>query len=180
MDHPDRDTKFNVPLEHRKSAQAQDIPPDASPFYGLLKAIDPSNMEVWERKFETFKPDRFNWSWNWPSFFFGFYRYFLKGISIRVLVYVLAAVIYFFTVNFLVAGLEMGRAVEVVARLLVNVFFGIRGSHDYYRFCLKHKDDLFRARRAKKIGMINFVLLCIIPIVAVLIASFGQMGEGGK
>ena len=40
----------------------------------------------------------------------------------------------------------------------VSVFYASMGSNDYYRFCLKYKDNIKGARRARLIGKVNVVL----------------------
>jgi hypothetical protein len=131
-----------------------------SPYYELLTTIDAANSRYWIRKFNSFSEERFNSSWNWPSFFFGPLRYFMKGICFRTVIYIL--VIYgFFFLSELIMGTKIveSRIITFSMSLAVYAFFGIAGSNDYYRFCLKHKDNIARAKKAKKIGLVFFVYI---------------------
>jgi hypothetical protein len=43
------------------------------------------------------------------------------------------------------------------------------GSNDYFRFCLKYKDDIKGAKRAKTLGKINIVLFAAVWTAATLL-----------
>ena len=66
---------------------------EESPLYNLLTEIDASNRDHWIKKFKQFKEGQFNRSWNWPSFFLGTPRYFLKGMSGRGALYLFAGIV---------------------------------------------------------------------------------------
>ncbi|MDF1537204.1 MAG: DUF2628 domain-containing protein, partial [bacterium] len=110
-------------------------------------------------KFGRFEEDRFNLSWNWPSFFFGPLRYFVKGMWKEGIFYTLC--LGFF------AGILSGFMFRdaLLWYLLGGTVFGTLGSHDYYRFCLKYRDDIPGAGKARAIGMISFWLILLSPLI---------------
>lgn len=136
-----------------------------SPFYELITAIDSNYSRYWLEKFSTFDEHRFNWSWNWPSFFFGPYRYFFKGIRLRTIFYILAIFVLFYLFELIFGtNIEDGRFLSGLLNLAVVIFFGMRGSHDYYLFCLKYQNDIPGAKAAKKTGIVFLVLLLIFDV----------------
>ncbi|UCG38354.1 MAG: zinc ribbon domain-containing protein [bacterium] len=146
---------------------------EASPFYKLLTEIDLSNRDHWIRKFKGFEEGKFNRSWNWPSFFFGSLRYFLKGMSARGVLYLFGAVVLSLGASALLGSQTVpGNPFNYVISIAINVFYASMGSNDYYRFCLRYKDNIRGAKRARTIGKINFILLLPFTVMGVLV----QMG----
>ncbi len=141
-----------------------------SPFYKLLSEIDVNNRDHWVKTFKHFKEGQFNRSWNWPSFFLGTPRYFLKGMSGRGVLYLFAGIALYALVTAVSGrqGLEP-YPFQAITGIGVNVFYASMGSNDYFRFCLKHKDDIKGAKRAKTLGKINIVLFAIVWTAASLL-----------
>lgn len=136
---------------------------EESPFYNLLTEIDESNKEHWIKKFKHFKEGQFNESWNWPSFFIGPMRYFFKGMSGRGALYLFAGIALYAVIGAIFGpqDLESNPLYRLIGGL-VNVVFAAMGSNDYFRFCLKYKDNIKGARRARIIGKINIVLFAVV------------------
>jgi hypothetical protein len=149
---------------------------EESPFYNLLSEIDESNRKYWIAKFKGFKEEQFNRSWNWPSFFFGPMRYFLKGMSGRGALYLFVFVVV--TVMSVTVAGEQGATstlVNSLTGLALSAFFAAMGSNDYYRFCLKYRDNIPGAKRAKFIGKINAFLLAVVWITIRVMADLGTI-----
>lgn len=136
---------------------------EKTPMEELLQAMSPSKRTHWMNRFSLFEEGKFNLSWNWPSFFFGPLRYFSKGIWIHGILYTAGA------------GFVLGVMAEfwfehfLLWYVLNGTFFGIMGSNDYYKFCLKYRDDIPGARKAKNIGTLCFWLLLLSPIILPII-----------
>ena len=132
---------------------------EKTPMEKFLLAITPGSWVVWSRQFRHFRDGRFNFALNWPSFFFGPFRYFVKGLWTKGVLYALGT------------GLIMALLTWLMPKgffwwyLISAIFFGVMGSNDYYRFCLKYIDDIPGAIRAKQIGAVCFVVLSVSPFV---------------
>jgi len=132
---------------------------EESPLYNLLTEIDASNRDHWIKKFKQFKEGQFNRSWNWPSFFLGTPRYFLKGMSGRGALYLFAGIVLYIIIGAIFGRQDMeANPFRTITGVGVSVFYASMGSNDYYRFCLKYKDNIKGARRARLIGKVNVVL----------------------
>lgn len=156
-----------------------DVPEERAPgstepeqrFNSLLKEIDPANSDHWLRKFSNFREGRFNNAWNWPSFFFGPYRYFLKGMYVRAILYMVpVAVVY----QLMAIELGEGNPLGNLLNLGWGVFFAVRGSHDYFLFCVKYENDLKGAKKSKKLGIANFILLLLFTILGTYVVGISN------
>jgi len=146
-----------------------------SPFYELLTAVDPGNREDWLIKFKRFKEGRFNLAWNWPSYFFGPWRYFLKGMSLKAVLYIVPFAFAAGLINTTAGGRSI---VNMCLGFAASVFYGVMGSNDYYKFCRKYRSNIAGAKKTKKMGKINLFLFIFGPILlSVLVALSGGVGE---
>jgi hypothetical protein len=144
------------------------VPPEEaiSPFHDLLTLINKGGRHYWKKRFKTFEEGRFNFSWNWPSFFFGSLRYCQKGMWLKGILYRLGAgaiqAILIWTV---------GWSVLFMSWLGTAVFFGVMGANDYHLFCLKHRENLIGAKKQATIGMIIFWIMLLSPILVPTLLS---------
>jgi hypothetical protein len=141
------------------------VPKEKTPMEELLLAVTPDNKAHWIQKFSKFEEGKFNPSWNWPSFFLGPLRYFVKGLWQRGLAYGLGAGL---------VTVSMARVFSegvLLWHLAGSIFFGVMGSNDYYRFCLKYQGNIPGARKARLIGMICFWLLVLSPVILPVLLS---------
>jgi hypothetical protein len=138
------------------------------PFRDLLDHIDKKNRSHWMKAFSTFKEGKYNIAWNWPSFFFGPWRYCWKGMWLKGITYrMLALLIQAFLVS------VFGSGIHFFAWLGTAGFFALRGSNDYYLFCIKYRENLDAAKKQTNIGiaifcMSPFLIPVIVPVLRFL------------
>ena len=138
---------------------------EVSPFHDLLTEIDKKNRAHWIKTFNGFVEGKYNLAWNWPSFIFGPFRYFVKGMWAKGIGYGLFAA---FFQAFLVSAI--GGGVFFMAWLATTAFFALMGSNDYYKFCLCYKEDLKGAKRETALGVaLLFLTPFLLPILISLL-----------
>lgn len=136
---------------------------EPSPFRDLLGHIDKKNSARWMKVFKTFEEEKYNLFWNWPSFFFGPIRYWLKGMWAKGLTYLLIILLF---QKILIS--VFGGGIFFLTCLGAAVFFALMGANDYYLFCLKYREDIVGARNQKAWGI---TLVCMSPILFPLLLS---------
>jgi len=142
----------------------------------VLSAIDKDNKRHWLRKFEKFDSSPGYRNWNWPSFFFGPYRYFWKGmwkkglliygvlVCIEIALMFLAPTMPSYSANPLSSGGDQGP-LAVVVGLLIKVYLGNVGSRDYHKFVNSFDGEVSKAKSALTIGRVLFILTVALDIL---------------
>jgi len=148
-----------APVRIGKTPPKKEVPP----FQDLLTEIDKKNKAHWIKKFSGFVEGKYNFGWNWPSFFFGPLRYCLKGMWLKGILYRLGAgIIQVFLIS------TFGWEVFFQSWLATAIFFGMMGANDYYLFCSRYREDLKVAKKQKATGI---VLICLSPLLVPILMS---------
>jgi len=165
-------TKSTYQIEKEKEVEKEKERREAAPYAPILSSIDADNKEHWFEEFKKFDADPGYGGWNWPSFFFGPYRYLWKGIWKRGLLF-LGLVLGLSFVFGLLSHLIMGSAVSNIFGLLFSIcYLAIRaylasvGAKDYYKLVSSFNGNVAKAKSNLNTSRVWFFI--VIPLVIFL------------
>jgi hypothetical protein len=143
---------------------------DSNPYVEILNKIDSKNKEHWIKIFDLLENKK-NISrydlWNWPSFIFGPWRYYWKGLWRKALLIEASAYVIGIAIGFIFYKyFDRIEPLLVFGNFLIKIYFGVSGSKDYYQFIKTYNNDIEKSKKEIRIGRIILIVSIVVAIVA--------------